>query len=157
MAELHDGHPGGITRRSTVEQYWHLSQQRNWAVPAVREFRDDDVGYAAWLDATPDGCVLNIERSYNPTGARLHRARCRTLTDQISRGAVLTGQYVKICAEHRKELEQWVADQVGQLCGVGPVTETDSMCISFQLHSRYYPGRQRRHHCPREGRCFADR
>lgn len=102
------------SRRDEVEQYWQQSQQRNWASPRVLEFHDDDAGYSAWLDAHLDGYVLNISRSYNPSGARLHRADCRTLASQISRGVVLTGPYVKICAGYHNELEQWGADQVGQ-------------------------------------------
>lgn len=102
------------SRRDEVEQYWHMSQQRNWAVAAVQEFRDDDAGYVAWLDANPDCYVLNIRRNYNASDARLHRADCRTLTAQISRGVVLAGPCVKVCAGYLNELEQWVADQVAQ-------------------------------------------
>ena len=108
-------YPGdAASRRDEVDQYWHQSQQRNWAVAAVQEFRDDDAGYAAWLDANPDSYVLNISRNYYTSDARLHRADCRTLTAQVSRGVGLTGPYVKICAGYLNELEQWMADQVGK-------------------------------------------
>jgi hypothetical protein len=38
---------------------------------SAREFRDDDVGYLAWLAAHPDGYVINIARSQNATEARV--------------------------------------------------------------------------------------
>jgi hypothetical protein len=78
----------------------------------VREFRDDDAGYLAWLTAQPDGYVINIARSHNPIDARVHHAGCPTISGQNSgRG---TGPYVKVCAEHLAELEQWERDQVGR-------------------------------------------
>lgn len=76
------------------------------------EFRDDDDGYVDWLAAHPDGHVINIARSYNPTDARVHRASCQWITGQISRGVALTGPYVKGCAERLDELEQWPTEQV---------------------------------------------
>ena len=47
---------------------------------SVREFRDDDAGYLAWLAAHRDGYVINIERSYSAT--RSACAPCRLLDDQ---------------------------------------------------------------------------
>jgi hypothetical protein len=84
------------------------------------EFRDNDDDYVDWLAAHRGGYVINIARSYNPSDARLHLASCRSLTDQISRGVVLTGPYVKECSHDLDELEQWAADNVGapiQRCG----------------------------------------
>ena len=46
---------------------------------SVREFRDDDAGYLAWLAAHRDGYVINIERSYSE---RCACAPCRLLDHQ---------------------------------------------------------------------------
>jgi hypothetical protein len=47
---------------------------------SAREFRDDDAGYRVWLATHPDGYVINIARSQNATGARVHHAGCRTIS-----------------------------------------------------------------------------
>src|SRR6185437_14509226 len=78
------------------------------------EFRDNDDGYRAWLTSHPDGYVINIPRGHSATQARMHRAGCRTIRGQNPRGGVWTGPYVKVCAEHLAELEQWTIDVVGK-------------------------------------------
>jgi hypothetical protein len=82
--------------------------------PTMREFRDDDAGYLAWLAAHPDGYVINIARRYYLSTARVHHARCRTISGQNPRGGAWTGPYVKVCAEHLAELGQWAINQVGE-------------------------------------------
>jgi hypothetical protein len=77
----------------------------------VRVFCDDDDGYLTWLDNHPGGCVVNIARSYNAAGARLHHASCRTISGEIPRGRAWTGPYVKVCAEYPAELERWAANK----------------------------------------------
>jgi hypothetical protein len=42
---------------------------------SVELFCDDDRGYADWLGANAHGYVLNIERSMNPSDARVHVGR----------------------------------------------------------------------------------
>ncbi|MCW2690930.1 MAG: hypothetical protein JWR37_5820, partial [Mycobacterium sp.] len=81
---------------------------------SAREFRDDDAGYLAWLATHPDGYLINIARGHNATQARVHHAGCRTISGQNPRGGTWTGPYVKVCAEHLAELEQWAIDQVGE-------------------------------------------
>jgi hypothetical protein len=78
------------------------------------EFRDDDDGYLTWLAAHQGGYVINIARSHNASQARLHLASCRTIGNQTSMGSTWTGPYVKVCSEHRSEVEQWAAETVGQ-------------------------------------------
>jgi hypothetical protein len=88
---------------------------------SVREFRDDDAGYLAWLAAHPNGYVINILRSHNPAGARVHHADCWTISGQSAHGRALTEQYVKECAENLADLEQWASVHVGQPippCGI---------------------------------------
>lgn len=89
-------------------------------VTPAREFREDDIGYLAWLAAHPVGYVINIARNHSATTARVHHAGCRTINGKNPRGGVWTGPYVKVCAEHLAELEQWAIDRVGAsipLCG----------------------------------------
>ncbi|MGV0745208.1 hypothetical protein [Mycolicibacterium sp. XJ870] len=82
--------------------------------PGAYEFRNDDAGYLAWPAAHVDGYLINIPRGYGVKTARVHRASCRTITGQNAVGGLLTGQYVKVCADHLNELEQWATDEVGQ-------------------------------------------
>jgi hypothetical protein len=82
--------------------------------PGAREFRDDDAGYLAWLAAHPNGYVINIARSHSATEARVHHAGCRTISGENPREGAWTGPYVKVCAEHLAELEQWAINQVGE-------------------------------------------
>jgi hypothetical protein len=102
----------------------------------VGEYRDDDAGYLAWLAAHPDGYVINIARRYSATDARVHRADCWTISGENPRGGPWTGPYVKVCAQHLAELDQWAIDQVGEpimRCGtchpagdaVPPITQTE--------------------------------
>jgi hypothetical protein len=76
-------------------------------MPALM-FRDDDIGYTAWLAAHPSGWVVNAKR--NPTRAylKLHRADCPTISELKSGyGRWTTGQYMKACAEDRADLDTW--------------------------------------------------
>ena len=45
----------------------------------MHTFMDDDAGYLGWISEHPEGYVLNLERSFNPTDLMLHRAECRTI------------------------------------------------------------------------------
>ena len=72
---------------------------------SVDFFRDDDRGYVAWLAANPRGYVLNIQRSMNPSDARVHKADCWTITGTPSRGRSWTGAYVKACSASLTELD----------------------------------------------------
>ena len=94
---------------------------------------DDDDGYRDWLNRNPRGYVINIQRSLNPSDARLHDATCRDLIAQLRRDVQLAVLYVKVCGEDRAELDQWAADSVGepvQLCGhchdVDPGPDSDA-------------------------------
>ncbi|WP_461480040.1 hypothetical protein [Mycobacterium sp. HUMS_1102779] len=89
--------------------------------PGPLEFRDDDVGYLAWLAAHPNGYVINIARSHSKSAARVHHAGCRTISGQNPHKGPWTGPYVKVCAEQLADLEQWATDNVREpipLCGI---------------------------------------
>jgi hypothetical protein len=88
---------------------------------SANEFRDDDDGYRVWVEAHPDAYVMNIARSHNPTDARVHHASCRTISGQNPGGNVRTGDYVKVCAERRGDLDRWARDSVKKpirRCGI---------------------------------------
>jgi hypothetical protein len=80
---------------------------------SVELFRDDDQGYAAWLAANAQGYVLNIQRTLNPSDARVHHADCRTITGTPPRGRTWTGPYVKACSLSLPELDAWALAQAG--------------------------------------------
>jgi hypothetical protein len=46
---------------------------------SVREFRDDDAGYRAWLASHPYEYVINIAPNHSAVDARLHVAGCLTI------------------------------------------------------------------------------
>lgn len=80
---------------------------------SAREFRDDDTGYLEWLTAHPAGYVINIRRSHSATDARVHNASCWTISVRNQSGdGSWTGQFVKVCAEHLVEAEEWAAQHV---------------------------------------------
>ncbi|MGB3674734.1 MAG: hypothetical protein WA988_09865 [Candidatus Nanopelagicales bacterium] len=77
----------------------------------VCEFRDD-AGYVEWLRDYPDGFVVNILRSHHPADARIHEAGCRHISGQNPHGGPWTGSYVKVCADRRPDLDEWVNGHV---------------------------------------------
>lgn len=65
---------------------------------SVVRFRDDDAGYLQWLDAHPDGFVLNLRRGESQGYVVLHRASCRFICgDHYERGAFTERGYRKAC------------------------------------------------------------
>lgn len=79
---------------------------------SVELFRDDDLGYAAWLAANGRGYVVNIQRTLNPSDARVHCAGCRTITGTPPRGTTWTGSYVKACSVSLPDLDAWALAHV---------------------------------------------
>jgi hypothetical protein len=79
----------------------------------VEIFRDDDDGYLAWVGSRPTGFVVNIQRSGNPSDARLHRTTCRTVSGVNPRRGPWTGAYVKACSADLASLDAWALEHVG--------------------------------------------
>lgn len=75
-------------------------------------YRDDEAGYLGWLAAHPNGVVLNAARRPDPSYLVLHRSACRTISGQPARGGLWTGSYIKVCADLRTTIEQWVENQL---------------------------------------------
>jgi hypothetical protein len=88
---------------------------------SIELFRDDDRGYLAWLAANAQGYVLNIQRSLNPSDARMHKSNCRTINGMPSRGSSWTSPYVKVCSGSLTDLGAWGLAIVGKTitrCGI---------------------------------------
>jgi hypothetical protein len=104
------------------------SSGRDLESASVEEFRDDDDGYRGWVAANPGGYVINIQRSLNPSDARMHRADCHTANGDPSRGNS-TGPYIKVCAVDLLELDTWAIANVGTTiirCGIcQPISVSD--------------------------------
>ena len=75
-------------------------------------FRDDDAGYLAWIEANPDGYVINTRRQIDANYLVLHRATCRTIRNyprmDTRPGGFTERGYQKICDETVVELQRYV-------------------------------------------------
>ena len=111
----------------TVERPRVAPAQRAAEDPDVTDgvvsFLDDDDGYLGWLDAHPDGYVVNSDRVPRATYIVLHRAECRTINPALAGGAEKTWTiaYRKTCADDVAHLTGWVTAAVGdgaKACGL---------------------------------------
>jgi hypothetical protein len=88
----------------------------------MRQFVDNDKGYLEWLQANPQGFVVNSPRVPSASYLALHRATCPHISQPTS--TIWTaGQYSKTCAVDRAELEAWAHQLGGTLslgCGCKP-------------------------------------
>ena len=78
------------------------------------EFRNDDAGYIEWIQAHPNGFVVNTTPCYSRSYLKLHRASCKFVSVLQSGYSTWTsGQYIKVCSNDRSTLESWARDEVG--------------------------------------------
>lgn len=78
------------------------------------EFRNDDDGYLAWIEAHPQGYVVNTTRGHSRSYLKLHRATCRHV--RVLQGGYSTwtaGEYIKLCSTSRTVLEGWARRVAG--------------------------------------------
>ncbi len=73
----------------------------------MREFIDDDNGFATWLETHPDGYVLNTYRNPSANYLMLHRATCSHLRPRDSRHLHTTRDYMKSCSVDVADLRRW--------------------------------------------------
>lgn len=78
----------------------------------VATFRDDDIGFYAWVDTHQDGFFINTERKPNPNYLVLHMPGGCGHFDRSS-SLKWTKDYIKICSDRREELEGWAEQSVG--------------------------------------------
>ena len=70
------------------------------------EFIDDDLNYLSWVAAHPDGYVLNVRRSPDPRYVILHRANCKSISNEAHAPGAYTGRsYRKICLSSEAMLQ----------------------------------------------------
>ncbi len=63
------------------------------------EFSGDDVSYIFWVKAYPQGFVMNVRMSPDPHYVVLHRANCRSISDDRRvPGAYTARHYRKLCS-----------------------------------------------------------
>ena len=74
-------------------------------------FQDDDDGFFDWVEAHPDGYLINTYPDPKPSFLVLHHSKCRHVND--TQGVDRTTNRVKVCSDDRHELEQWAMDTVG--------------------------------------------
>jgi hypothetical protein len=89
---------------------------------SVELFRDDDQGYAVRLAANGRGYVLNIERTLNPSDARVHHAGCQTIA---AARQDMDRAWVKACSLSLPDLDAWALVHAGSAitrCGTCQAT-----------------------------------
>ena len=70
------------------------------------EFIDDDLSYLAWVAAHPDSYVLNVRRLPDPRYVVLHRANCKSISNEThASGAYTARGYRKICMSSEAMLQ----------------------------------------------------
>lgn len=85
-------------------------------MPAAKgaiEFSGGDEMYQDWLEANPDGYVLNLRRDKNPVYMVLHKATCKRISkyNQTSRpGGFTQRSYIKVCSTGLNTLREWIRD-----------------------------------------------
>jgi hypothetical protein len=97
-------------------------------------FSDDDLGYLAWIAAHPDGFVLNVRCPPDPHCVVLHRANCKSVSNDTFEPNAFTGRkHHKICATSEAELklaaksEGRIDGTFSKRCGLcGPWTSVES-------------------------------
>jgi hypothetical protein len=87
-------------------------------------FSDDDLGYLAWIAAHPDGFVLNVRAPPDNHWIVLHRANCKSISNDTYQPNALTGRkHHKICASSEAEFialkcEGWFGGTFSRRCGL---------------------------------------
>jgi hypothetical protein len=77
----------------------------------AEEFQNAEDAYFRWLEAHPEGFVLNTIASKSPQSMVLHSATCPMISKYGKRtasGGFTERQYIKICAADIESLRTWV-------------------------------------------------
>ncbi|MEZ4239506.1 MAG: hypothetical protein R3F59_25785 [Myxococcota bacterium] len=84
----------------------------------VEHFEDDDQSYLAWLDAHPDGFVIDRDRT-GTTDWYLHRASCAQVHDRSDPRRLWTHERLKDCAPGADPLVAWAMRAGAELLHCG--------------------------------------
>ena len=112
---------------------------------------DDD--YIKWIDENPNGFVLNIDQTKDPSKIwkdypKIHFANCNQLNKRPGR---TTGKYFKVCSNSIEELEKWSLDEyrreltpcgtckknglpVGRLMGIQNFQVTSALSLKSDIY-----------------------
>src|SRR5690606_21194811 len=95
------------------------------------QFSQDELGYLTWLDAHPDGFVVNLRQGLSSGYAVLHRASCGRISNARSaHGGYTERGYRKMCAASVEGLR----DELRAI-GIGDFTRRCSFCKPDELGS----------------------
>jgi hypothetical protein len=76
-------------------------------------FVNDENGYLGWVQAHPNGYVVNIDNpQVTPQYPMVHAASHRSMSTP-ARTNYTTGRYFKVCSEQFEELEAWAQSKYG--------------------------------------------
>ncbi len=78
----------------------------------VEQFVDDEDGYLGWLEANPNGLVVNSDRNPKPGYLVLHRTTCKFINSP-NRSNWTTSGYIKTCSIDIGALSKWGRQEVG--------------------------------------------
>jgi hypothetical protein len=82
------------------------------SVEGYVEFVDDENGYLRWLEANPDGYVVNSARSPSPNYLVLHRALCKHINSPNRSNWTTTG-FIKTCSNDINGMSKWAKEKTG--------------------------------------------
>jgi hypothetical protein len=80
--------------------------ERKVETTSMREFVDDDEGYLQWVNAIPNGYVINAPKRRGDFPDMLHRASC-TFIKTRQRTNYTTTDFMKICSLDKQALIDW--------------------------------------------------
>ena len=73
-------------------------------------FEDDDDGFRRWVEANPNGYVVNSYRSPTAGYLKLHRVSCSHL--KLDSASNLTADYMKTCSNSLKTIKTWAKERL---------------------------------------------
>ena len=79
---------------------------------SVHVFDSGDKPFLQWMNANPDGYVLNTSGGRGSHYLMLHRSGCHHIsgyTTMQSEGAFTTNGYVKVCSNSLSDVQRWIA------------------------------------------------
>jgi len=77
----------------------------------VKKFDDGDKPYLEWIEAHPNGCVLNTERGVSATYACFHHPDCHFISSEEARqgpNGFTKQKRIKVCADESAALVDWL-------------------------------------------------
>lgn len=90
------------------------AESQGGSTASVVVFRNDEAGYVRWVREHPGGYVVNTTPRFSRNYLKLHRASCIHVSRlQPGYSQWTTGQYIKVCSDSRRALDDWSRSQAG--------------------------------------------